>query len=528
MKPLSSHIIFILFFLIIFNELNAQEICNNGKDDDGNGLTDLYDAACQCHFTVNGNLLQNGSFESYDHCPLSYTYTNDYKIANYWQYGTYTNIAEAYYYHNLKCTYDSSQVMFQMPPQMPLPDGTGFMSIQNNTYIHPIPEQQIPKTYFGQCLQRPLTKGESYTLSFYAGRFISWDNFKGNLFPYKVAIFGNKDCNAVPFGKVNASGNGCPANYAGWIFLGEITISTYGSWVQSKITFIAPDNINVIEVGPDCSVLTPINDLTDSTTFLDYHLYYLDDMHLLPTEDFNFRYIQARTTGNCSAFPILQAPVYANGSYQWYKDSIAVVGATSSIYNVTDTTGITYYNVRIITSDTCVITEPYLVTASKLNQIRIPEDTAMCASDTLLLAPEIIGITYTVNGTISTSVKITAPGNYSVIASDIQGCTKTFNTNITLQNCADCTINVPSAFTPNGDGLNDVFKAQLNCFAASFHCMIFNRWGKKVFETSNIHDGWNGYSNGNIILVGTYVYYVEYKTNAGIIKTAKGVVVLMQ
>ena len=328
--------------------MKAQEICNNGKDDDGNALTDLNDPACQCHFVVNGNLLQNGSFELYDHCPVTYTYDNDFKIANYWQYGTYTNIGEAAYYHNLKCSYDSSQVMYNMPPKLPLPDGNGFISIQNNTYIDPIPESQIPKTYVGQCLQQPLAKSESYTLSFYAGRFKSWDNLTGKLFPFTVAVFGNKDCNAVPFGKVYASGNGCPANYSGWIFLGETTIHSIDDWVQSKITFIAPDDINVIEVGPDCSVLSPINDLTDSTTFLDYHLYYLDDLHLLPTEDFNFKYIQSQTTGNCNGFPVLQAPVYTNASYQWYKDSIAVIGAISSTYSVTDTTGISYYNVRII------------------------------------------------------------------------------------------------------------------------------------------------------------------------------------
>jgi gliding motility-associated-like protein len=68
----------------------------------------------------------------------------------------------------------------------------------------------------------------------------------------------------------------------------------------------------------------------------------------------------------------------------------------------------------------------------------------------------------------------------------------------------------------------------VNCFTTSFHCTVFNRWGKKVFETSDVHNGWNGYSFDNKILAGTYVYYIEYKTNTGNIKTAKGVVVLMQ
>lgn len=507
--------------------LHAQEICNNGKDDDNNGLTDLYDPACQCHFTVTENLLLNGSFELYDHCPVNHTYDKDYRIADDWQYGTYTNINEADYYHNLLCSDDVSQFMYHMPPQLPLPDGNAFVAIQNNTFITPIPEPEIPKSYIGQCLQTPLKKGDAYTVSFYAGRFKSWDNLTGKIFPFTVAVFGNTNCNAVPFGKTFASGNGCPANYPGWVLLGAATVYSSGAWVQGKISFTAPDDISIIEIGPDCSVLPPINDLTDSTTFLDYHLYYLDDLHLLHTNDFPFEYIHVQTTGNCNNLPVLEAPVFDNATYQWYKDSIAIQNATAGTYAVTDTTGKHYYNARIITTDKCITTEPYLVTASKLNEIKIPADTIICPNDTLLLAPEIAGIGYTINGEVNTSVNVYAAGNYTVTASDANGCSKSFNTNVVLQNCEDCEIYVPTAFTPNGDGLNDVFKTKLFCFADAFHCRIFNRWGKKIFETSDIQQGWNGDISAGKKIPGTYVYYINYKTKSGAVKTAKGILVLI-
>src|SRR6478735_11977374 len=115
MTALSYHTKLILLLFMLNGSVHAQEICNNGKDDDNNGLTDLYDPACQCHFTVTENLLLNGSFELYDHCPVNHTYDKDYRIADDWQYGTYTNINEADYYHNLLCSDDVSQFMYHMP-----------------------------------------------------------------------------------------------------------------------------------------------------------------------------------------------------------------------------------------------------------------------------------------------------------------------------------------------------------------------------------------------------------------------------
>jgi len=127
----------LLFFCLLVSYTYAQEICNNAKDDDNDGFIDLHDPDCQCHFTVAGNLLQNGSFESFDHCPVNYIYSSDHNIADYWEYGSYTNTSLTDFYHNLRCSYDSSQFMLMMPPSLPLPNGTGFISILNSAYIQP-------------------------------------------------------------------------------------------------------------------------------------------------------------------------------------------------------------------------------------------------------------------------------------------------------------------------------------------------------------------------------------------------------
>jgi len=52
---------------------------------------------------------------------------------------------------------------------------------------------------------------------------------------------------------------------------------------------------------------------------------------------------------------------------------------------------------------------------------------------------------------------------------------------------------VPNSFTPNGDGINDFFLPQGNAFVPEeYHCVIFNRWGQKVFETDNPFKPWDG------------------------------------
>lgn len=70
-------------------------------------------------------------------------------------------------------------------------------------------------------------------------------------------------------------------------------------------------------------------------------------------------------------------------------------------------------------------------------------------------------------------------------------------------------IKVPSAFTPNGDGLNDVLNIiYRNVTIKDFQ--IYNRWGQRVFRTNNINQGWDGTFNGEEVGIGTYFYFVRY------------------
>ena len=70
---------------------------------------------------------------------------------------------------------------------------------------------------------------------------------------------------------------------------------------------------------------------------------------------------------------------------------------------------------------------------------------------------------------------------------------------------------VPNAFSPDGDGLNDVFKVTCNSEnISSFRMYIYNRWGALVFESKEISLGWDGEYKGKPASQGVYVYKIEY------------------
>jgi gliding motility-associated-like protein len=89
-------------------------------------------------------------------------------------------------------------------------------------------------------------------------------------------------------------------------------------------------------------------------------------------------------------------------------------------------------------------------------------------------------------------------------------------------------IALPNAFTPNGDGLNDVFYVIAGKEVATVKLFqIFNRWGQKVFEKSNskANDrgvGWDGSYNGRLVEQGTYVYQIVIELTTGEQKIYKG------
>jgi gliding motility-associated-like protein len=69
---------------------------------------------------------------------------------------------------------------------------------------------------------------------------------------------------------------------------------------------------------------------------------------------------------------------------------------------------------------------------------------------------------------------------------------------------------IPNAFSPNKDGLNEVFNMRGVAYTKRFNMQIFNRWGELLFESQDIEQGWDGTYQGQAVPPGTYVYKIQY------------------
>lgn len=114
---------------------------------------------------------------------------------------------------------------------------------------------------------------------------------------------------------------------------------------------------------------------------------------------------------------------------------------------------------------------------------------------------------------------------YSV--TDIYGCEKTITRPMKIY--SSCTVFVPNAFTPNGDGLNDFFKILNAVKTDKFALKIFNRWGQPVYETKNWKQGWDGRYKGQLQTTGTFVWMMQYTdVRSGKVVERKGTVTLIR
>ncbi len=219
-------------------------------------------------------------------------------------------------------------------------------------------------------------------------------------------------------------------------------------------------------------------------------------------------------TGNTVDLSLSGGFIPSSETYQWQLDGVDIAGETNNTYTGVSTPG--SYGV-IVTIGNCIETFLVDVVADEaIITIVVHDD---CTTTTTVAdgaGNPVTGGTFTFNPQPTDSATIdpvtgelqimSAGTSYTVEYTTVLGCVSTY----TLMTASDYGCIIPSAISPNGDGINDTFDIS---FIQAEKLTIFNRYGKEVYTKNEYRNEWGGNSDaGDELPVGTY-YYVIKQTN---------------
>lgn len=155
-------------------------------------------------------------------------------------------------------------------------------------------------------------------------------------------------------------------------------------------------------------------------------------------------------------------------------------------------------------------------------------DTVKCNYSTISLAATRKFNSYLwTSGLTTPSIQVTGPGVYTLKVTDSNACTGVASIIVKDSACPQY-VYLPNAFTPNGDGKNDLFKPKFAGPVLGFRFVIYDRWGRRVFESASPSVGWDGTIDGKPQPSGTYVWGCIYRLYHQPEAMQKGTVMLIR
>ena len=348
MKSIS---LFIALFMSI--TIYGQEICQNGVDDDGDGLIDLYDPDCACYnaSSLPASLITNPSFEQMTSCPNQ---TGQIELATGWKQAT----GGTPDYFN--CNYKWSAA-----------DSVGIQAAQGTGYAGAL---YTPgwKEYLGTCLSTPLVAGTAYQLVLdiamfsidadgkYCGKDVSTYE------PVEVTLYGSKHCSALP----QPSNWGCPTGGdtqtsshgdSSWFVLGSALYDPTSDWGKLTLNFTPTIGAGAIMIGAPCTLPPSFQEDMGCSPYMVY------DNLVLNTYASFFGKIEAPTaevakTVDCDGSHYTLTAQKVEGATQyWIDPKKHEHEGNTFIVDATDSTGLygTYYILQNCTSEVAYV-NPYV------------------------------------------------------------------------------------------------------------------------------------------------------------------------
>ncbi len=199
----------------------------------------------------------------------------------------------------------------------------------------------------------------------------------------------------------------------------------------------------------------------------------------------------------CSAQPLFLDAGPDFDTYYWNTaDQTSSIQASSS----------GSYWVRATTTNGCIVFDTlHVELGDPKAPLSLGNDTTLCGNDSLLLK---IPLGYSPimwnTGSHAGAIIIHSEGNYWVQVNDSSHCISTDTIAVHFGILAS-EFEIPNAFSPNGDAMNDLFSWEYE-HISDFHISLFNRWGTKLYETDQPQAFWTGENQSD----GTYFYILNY------------------
>ncbi len=514
-----------LFWLVPPSVSSMNENCSNAIDDDQDGLVDLNDPDCECALVEPVSMIPNPSFEDMECCPNGWSQLD---CASVWiqASGPTTDFLH-------ECGWLGWE---RLPPPRPFPDGEGILGFRDGRPAFMDEMEPVPnwKEYAGACLLSPLVAGTTYRFEFDVG-FVNTTNSP----TINISFFGTTSCENLPFGQDNVN-LGCPTNGPNWVRLGWKTVTAVpgGGWKKDFIEVTPEETMRAIVIGPDC-VRRPSD--------VEYY-YFFDNLLLDDLEAFNFKI--TGTTEPCSPTYLLQAPNRDDITYQWYMEGVALVGETS--FRLRQMYGEGTYQVVIDDGTACRSSEDFI---HRIPVIEAPATVTLCNggaftlgdreiyesgtfTDTLISfwgCDSIVNLDLTVLDELRDTVNarifpdesfsldrytLRVAGEYELMLESKLGCDSIVELNLSYYK-----VFTPSAFSPNGDGINDRFTIMGGPDLLEVRDLrVYDRWGNLL---ANGND-WDGRRGGELMSPGLYVYSANIVMDDGRERRLKGAVMLLR
>ena len=330
--------IVVLALIAFSSAVLAQEVCDNGVDDDGNGLIDLNDPGCRCSAVLNPgsvtSFFPNHSFEQLNTvgqcCPVSFgaNQYDPFNCLNGWNQTTWG-------------TSDYMNPCGYYPPVFPPPpNGGAYIGfIATNGY----------QEYVGRCLPTTtLQAGVQYTLSFWIHSTSIGIRYPGAIVeslgvyyndPIPITVYGTPACQWTASSTLGCLGvdttfvqEGVTFTHEAWPVLASVEYVPVAEWQQVSVTFTPTTTIQRVAIGGACSLPPSYAARTEVVhgDTVNFNPYFLVDELMLNVAT-SFETLPVSVVGDvCSGDLLLTAtPPAGSTDFQWYHDGVAIVGSTT-------------------------------------------------------------------------------------------------------------------------------------------------------------------------------------------------------